>query len=303
VAALHEIEVELFRNRPELARELLRLCAGLDVGDGRAELGSVDVTQVISAEFRADAVTLIRDARGEPTCAIVVEIQRSVDDDKRLSWPVYVTGLRAKLDCPVILLVVVPDQAVAAWARRPIDIGHPGFSLRPVCIAHGDLPPIMDVEGVPPELVLLSAIAHPEVGMVRAVASILDAMPAEKQRLYLTMVLAVWPPPLRHLLEAVMRPELEAEIKELMYKVGHETGVWLGREQGLEQGRQEGRQQGHIEGLQRAALQLARERGLTAEDAEQQIVALTDPGRLTNLIVALGRARDADGARAALGAM
>jgi predicted transposase YdaD len=97
-----------------------------------------------------------------------------------------------------------------------------------------------------------------------------------------------------------MRPELEAQIKELMYKVGHETGLEDGLEQGFEKGRQEGRQEGRIEGLQRAALQLARECGLTAEEAEQPIVALTDPSRLTNLIVALGRARDADGARMAM---
>lgn len=57
---------------------------------------------------------------------------RQIACDKRLTWPVYVTTLRAKLDCSAVLLVVAPDPEVAAWARQPIELGHPGF-LDSIC--------------------------------------------------------------------------------------------------------------------------------------------------------------------------
>jgi hypothetical protein len=209
---------------------------------------------------------------------------------------VYVAGLRAKLRCPVVLLVVVPDDAVAAWGRRPIELGHPGFSLQPIVVAPRDVPRITDVEGVAPELVLLSAIAHPQPEMARAVATILEAVPDEMKRVYLTLVLAAWPPRLTQDLEALMRPELEAQMKELTYKVGHNNGVLQGIEQGLEQGLEQGR----VEGLQRAAIEIARSRGVAGPELEQGILAVFDADQLTRLVVALGSAASPDDARAAL---
>jgi hypothetical protein len=49
--------------------------------------------------------------------------------------------LRAKLDCPAVLLVVATDPRVAAWARLPIELGHPHFQLTPIVIELGDVPP------------------------------------------------------------------------------------------------------------------------------------------------------------------
>ena len=47
---LHEILVELFRQRPALAPELLRACAGIRLESATTELGSIDLSQV--AEMR-----------------------------------------------------------------------------------------------------------------------------------------------------------------------------------------------------------------------------------------------------------
>jgi hypothetical protein len=43
---------------------------------------------------------------------IVIEVQLQRDDRKRFTWPVYVAGLRARLECPACLLVVTPSDAV-----------------------------------------------------------------------------------------------------------------------------------------------------------------------------------------------
>jgi len=61
-----------------------------------------------------------------------------------LRWPVYVATLRAKLACAAVLLVLAPDPAVAAWARRPIELGHPGSGLAPVVIEFKDVPWVRD---------------------------------------------------------------------------------------------------------------------------------------------------------------
>jgi hypothetical protein len=136
----HEILVDLFRADGELAVELLRSRAGLAVDHARVEHGSSDLSQVVPAEYRADAVLVLRDRSDRPVTGVVVEVQRHVDRDKRRSWPVYVTALRAKLDCAVVLVVIAPDPDVAAWARQPIELGHPGFRLEPVVISFEDVP-------------------------------------------------------------------------------------------------------------------------------------------------------------------
>jgi hypothetical protein len=47
---------------------------------------------------------------------VIVEVQRQIDDDKLLVWPVHVAVLRAKFDCAAVLLVVTPSRCAE---RRP----------------------------------------------------------------------------------------------------------------------------------------------------------------------------------------
>ncbi|WP_437801930.1 hypothetical protein [Sorangium sp. So ce693] len=62
--------------------------------------------QLIPVEFRADLVLELRDANGRLALAIVLEVHRDVDPDKKFSWPTYVTVVRAKKRCGTILLVI-----------------------------------------------------------------------------------------------------------------------------------------------------------------------------------------------------
>ena len=157
---LHEALLLLLRNRPALAPELLRdtlrceLPAYTDV-----EVSSADLTELQPAEYRADLVLLLM--RGEPVLGIVVEVQLSRDDRKQFVWPVYVASLRARIECPVCLLVVAGDAAVARWAAKPIEMGG-NHRLVPWVLGLQGVPEITDLEQAraDPELAVLSAIAH-----------------------------------------------------------------------------------------------------------------------------------------------
>jgi hypothetical protein len=86
-------------------------------------LQSADLNDIQPAEYRADLVVLLYEDL--PVLGIVVEAQLQRDDDKPYTWPVYATGLRARIKCPVCLLVVTVHEAVAKWAARSIDLGNP----------------------------------------------------------------------------------------------------------------------------------------------------------------------------------
>ncbi|WP_437692819.1 hypothetical protein [Sorangium sp. So ce176] len=79
--------------------------------------------QLLPVEFRADLVLELRDAAGVLVLAIVIEVQREEDRDKKYSWPVYVAVVRARKRCDTAVLVVATDAAVAAWAAEDIDLG------------------------------------------------------------------------------------------------------------------------------------------------------------------------------------
>jgi hypothetical protein len=292
---LHEVLVEMFRKRAELALDLLRVCAGIVLEGTSAELGSVDLSQVASPEYRADAVVILRDENGIVTAAVIVEIQLSIDPDKQRTWPVYTTVLRAVLDCPVTLLVLVRDDAVRRWARQPIELGHPGFALQPIVVAYEDIPRITDpaMARAAPELAVLSAIAHSDLEVARATLEGIRALPEDVWKLYLDVVLMTLP--------ALARQILEAEMKESAYE--SEFGAFLvdrGREEGREQGREEGLRKAR-ERLQTLALALARARLGTIDDQlEARVHALTDDNALDELALALGSATNPEEAHAAL---
>src|SRR5262245_3124163 len=95
----HEALVLLFRNRPELAPELLRDALGVELpAYAEARVESADLTELQPTEYRADLVVLLVD--GKPVLGIIVEVQLQKDERKRFTWPVYASNLRARLECP-----------------------------------------------------------------------------------------------------------------------------------------------------------------------------------------------------------
>lgn len=158
----HEVLVELFKNRPSLAAELLAESLDVPIPPYQeARLVSHELTEVQPAEYRADVVVVLYD-REKPIRVNIVEVQLAADPDKRYVWPAYIAVAREEYRCPANLLVVAPDAAVAAWCALPIEMGDPGFVLKPRVLRMEGIPQITDPEEATrrPELALLSAMAY-----------------------------------------------------------------------------------------------------------------------------------------------
>lgn len=140
----HETLVQLFREQPALAADLLAQPLGMRLPRWtHARLDSADLPTLVPAEKRADAVVTLTGADG-PVLGVVIEVQLRRDPAKRWSWPEYLINLRSRLRCPVMLLVVCPRVATAAWCATPIAVGHPGFALAPLVIGPDQLPVVTD---------------------------------------------------------------------------------------------------------------------------------------------------------------
>ena len=292
----HEIFVELFRGNGRLAAELLRSCAGIAVDHARVALESIDLSQVAPTAYYVDAVAILRDHDDRPVTGVIVEVQLQTDEDKLLSWPVYVTTLRAKLACAAVLLVIAPNPRVAAWARRPIELGHPGFRLTPVVIELDDVPHVRDRAAASrlPELAMLSVMAHPELEIAEVAIEAISQLPVDRRQLYLDVILMALPAAIRRILEARMQGyEYQSDFARKYYGQG--------RKEGRQAGRQKGRKEGRQEGLRAAVVALARTKlGKLSDDDLAAIEAVPDQLALTELITSLGQARTVRKARAAL---
>jgi hypothetical protein len=200
--------LELLRERPALAADLLE-CVRSDLvpAFSQARLESGDLSEHTPAAYHADA--LVTFGGEQRTLAVVVEVQLRPDRRKHLSWPVYLATARARLNCPVILLVISPEGRAAAWARRPIPLGHPGLVLTPLVLGPDEVPVLTVAEdATAPELAVVSAAVHgagPEGAMVfTAMLESFEKIEPEQARGYIDEVLAVLPEAARKLLEAIV---------------------------------------------------------------------------------------------------
>jgi hypothetical protein len=277
----HEGLVLLFRNRPSLAPELLQDALGLGLPAwSEARVESAELTEVVPTQYRADLVVLLLE--GKPVFAIVVEVQLSRDEDKRKTWPLYLTSLRSRVGCPTALLVVAPEASVARWCAQPIELGHPGFMLQPLVAGPEAIPVLTDEQAArqDPELAVLSAMAHgrAEVGqsIAQAVLSAVEGLEAERVRLYVDLALSS--------LNDVAREALEAMMRSGTYEYQSEFArryVAQGREEGRQEGRQEGLQEGLQKGEVEALLEVLDARGLEVDEAaREQIRACTELSQL-----------------------
>jgi hypothetical protein len=80
--------------------------------------------------------------------------------------------------------VFTPEPSVAAWARRPIELGHRGFQLTPIVLELGDVPPVRDPSAASqmPELAVLSTMAHRELEIAEAAVQAILPLPEEKNQ-------------------------------------------------------------------------------------------------------------------------
>jgi hypothetical protein len=272
----HEILVDLFRNRPSLAAEILIEALGVSLPPyTEARLASTDLTEIQPAEYRADIVVVLFD-RDRSVRVIIVEVQLAVDPRKRLSWPAYVTVSRAIHGCPADLLIVAPDPQVSRWCAEPIEIGVPGFVLRPPVLRRTSVPVVTDREEVArrPELGVLSALVHGDTEQGATIAA--TVLPAirglddDRARFYYDLVY--------NSLNEAARRELEGMMKGYEYQSDFAKKY-------VAEGRIEGRAEGLAQGRAKEAagnlLSVLRVRGITVPDAiREHILAQKDPERL-----------------------
>jgi len=272
----HEILVDLFKNRPSLAAEILVEVLGVSLpAYNEARIVSADLTEIQPAEYRADVVVLLFDG-GTPVRVVIVEVQLALDPQKRFSWPAYAMVSRAVHGCPAALLIVAPDPVVAGWCAEPIETGIPGFVLRPPVLRRTAVPVVTDLAEAArrPELGVLSALAHGETEKGETIASAvlpaIQGLDDDRARFYYDLVYNSLNEAARHALEAMMKGyEYQSDFAKRY--------VAQGRAEGLTEGRTEGR----TEEAARAVLTVLQVRGLVVSDAvRERILAQKDPERL-----------------------
>jgi hypothetical protein len=270
---LHEALLLLFRNRPPLAPELLRDALHVELpAYSEVQLQSADLSDIQPAEYRADLVVLLYD--GKPVLGIVVEVQLQPDDDKRYSWPVYTCGLRARYKCPVCLLVVTVNEAVARWAAQSIDLGG-GNRFTPLVLGPSGVPVVTDEELARqyPELAVLSAMAHgKDADVERTVRIAAAAMVAsvgldvERSTLYFDLVEASLSEAARKALRSMdpAKYEYQSEFARHYFAQGRAEG----EAEGEAKGRAEGKAEGKAEVV---AKQLSLRFGTLPDSAQQRL--------------------------------
>jgi hypothetical protein len=230
----HEGIIELFRNRPVLAAELLQEAFDVALPTfTEARIESADLGDVIPRELRADLLVLLLD--GKPVLVIIVEAQLFYPKPEKLfAWPAYVVGARARYKCPACLLIVTPDPALATYLAQPIVLGPGQAMVAPFVLGPSGVPVVADIQEAQkrPELAVLSAMAHgqTEAGLDVAVAAIIASagIEDEEQRaMYKDLVLFSLGAAARRALEAVMsikNYEYRSEFAREYFQKGIETG-------------------------------------------------------------------------------
>jgi hypothetical protein len=103
---------------------------------------------------------------------IIAEELRWTDEVNRYAWPALAAALRARLRCPVCVLVTTDNDELTRWAREPIELGGENrfrpYVLEPLAWRQTVDLLAKDDAG----LALLSAILHGREGHARTAAQI-----------------------------------------------------------------------------------------------------------------------------------
>ncbi|MFJ4656880.1 hypothetical protein ACIP5Y_36925 [Nocardia sp. NPDC088792] len=285
----HEVPLELFRERPELAAKIARDVFGLPVPEDTCwRLGPETVTALGPLELHLD-VALVGGRPERPNFAIIQEVQNTctADDLARIgsSWPEYVTSLRKRLACPVVLLAYCPTERVAAAVGRPIQTGHPGFVFTPITYWPGRLAAITDPEQARewPELVLLSAPGHLQDEsrhqVLEMVLKAVETFGPERGLIYYDYISARLPEAVRAELEELMTISIENYRWESEFAQRHQA---IGRAEGVAEGRAEGVAEGRAEGEAVAVLTVLGARAIPVDNsARERILACSDLEQLS----------------------
>jgi len=169
------------------------------------------LSEINPPEFRADAVYEVRNEDDRVEYAIIFEVQLAWKSRKLFSWPAYVGILRARFECPVLLVVITMNPRVAAQYAVPINLDGRGLSsIVPLVIGPSEVPIVAEpvLADAMPELAVLSVMAHadnPEaVDIASAALTAAAKLDDERASLYADLIYAYVGPTARKVLEASM---------------------------------------------------------------------------------------------------
>ncbi|WP_242901263.1 hypothetical protein [Actinomadura terrae] len=274
--AEHESPIQIIRDNPAIIAQVMRAAFDIEISDDvEVRTASEDFTQIAPTAYRADNVVEICE-RGSPErkIGVVAETQRAVDPKKRHSWPLYLTGLFARLECPSYLVVICPGGRVAQWAREPIDIGHPGFTLAPLVLGPGTGPLVTSTDQAAqmPELAVIAALANvtppteESLEITYAALATIENTQQENGHLYTDMVHKVLPLAAKKILEEFVTTGTAD------YKFTSDFAL-----RNHERGREEGREEGIALGEAKSVLVILAARKLVVSDeARERIMSCQD---------------------------
>ncbi|WKK26497.1 hypothetical protein QZH56_13425 [Streptomyces olivoreticuli] len=183
VTSRHEASHRIFQERPELLAPVFRLLGVPLPAKAAVEVLTADVTEIRPLERRVDSVLRIEPigdgkSDGGGGFLLAIEAQGRQDRAKPVSWAYYMSFLKAKYACPVLLLVVCHDKATADWAAGPFRLGvedWTSLSVHPLVMGPGNVPVITDPEEAAEDLAMatFSAMTH---GSSEDAPAILDAL-------------------------------------------------------------------------------------------------------------------------------
>ena len=203
----HDAVNELFRDRPELAVEILHELMGVDVPvDAPVQLESNDFNDRPSKDFQPDTVITVGPAQA-PVHGIVVEVQQEKAEGKRRQLPRYAAALWLMLRCPVTVLCVCPDADAAVWYAEPVRTGLPGFTFCAAVLGPNEVPVIRSAKeaAAHPDLAAMAVMAHGrDRAVVDAFMTGLELMESDHAPQYYEHAYSMAVPTVRHVMEEIM---------------------------------------------------------------------------------------------------
>lgn len=275
----HAALVDLFRNHPELAVRLVLRSGRITLADGWTATIADPVQR--APHLAADALVLVRDAKGCTRLAILVEIQRGVDADKEFRWPLYGYAERDRQRCDCCVLVISLRPGVDAWARR-LRLGGPDDPVQLILCGAAEVPRISELTAAraSPALAVLSAAIHGRsidgLPIIRAAAAALQRLPPTQRVRYSSLV---FHDPnksgIREILEDIMQEQQHQDDRE--YAAG-----WKAFCRELEEvGEARGEARGEMRSRAEVLLRLLAQRGLAVDaEARARVLACREVAQL-----------------------
>ncbi|MFT4188439.1 MAG: hypothetical protein QM621_07630 [Aeromicrobium sp.] len=282
--------IELIRRVPELMTQVLSSRFGVSVSPGLSASPFSEASRVIQPRtLHADAAFVFSDAHGTTRFAVVFEVQRAWDPEKRWSWPLYVTHLENEARVDAALMVYCPDARVGARYRDRL--GDVGVSVRihPFVVTPDDLPLVLDPHQAEdsPELAVFGMMAHGrEQRASDGFPAYAAAVEVLSERLGLDAATSY-----HDLVKAVMSAAVRDEWSEYM-STSTIPRRWFSEdnqrahEKGVREGLSRGKSEGVAEGEARSLLTILRTRGFEVPDALRDRVFAADSEQLERWIQA-----------------